>query len=148
MGHINFALDFGDTICLYLHISLSIFFFWRGEKSCHRYVTRAWLHHILKFPYQRVLGGVNKLVHNVCPRVYSSSILIVYCLTSTPIFSTYFICKCINKLFKVRNLIPLFGYFVTVIFHNVRRVLSFERLPIHMFFSWDVVFVFFTKTLC
>ena len=45
-------------------------FFWQGGMSCHRCVTRAWLHHILKFRYQRALWGVI----NGCPCIYSSSI--------------------------------------------------------------------------
>ena len=58
MGHINFV-----CICIYN-------FFWQRGVSCHRCVTRAWLHHILKFRYQRALwGGING-----CPCIYSSSI--------------------------------------------------------------------------
>ena len=61
-------------LSIFAYVSIYIYFFWRGGMSCHRCVTRTWLHHILKFPYQRVLGGENKLIHNVCPRVYSSYI--------------------------------------------------------------------------
>ena len=56
------------------------------------------------------------------------------------LYSISFICKCINRLSKVRNRIPSLGYFITV-FYNVRRVLSFERLPIYLFVltSWEFV---------
>ena len=48
-------------------------------------------------------------------------------------FYISFICKCMNKFFKVKNLIPLFGYFI-IVFFNVRRVLSFQRVPINISF--------------
>ena len=31
MGHINFVLDFGDNICLYLHLYVYIYFFLARE---------------------------------------------------------------------------------------------------------------------
>ena len=72
MGDINFLLDFGDIICLYLYMYIYFLF---SQGGCH--VTIGLLaHDYITFLSSRInacSGGVNKLVHNVCPRVYSSS---------------------------------------------------------------------------
>ena len=55
------------------HYLFEFFFFFnltRGMK-CYRCVTRAWLHHILKFPYQRKLKGVNNINSSWLPCLFS-----------------------------------------------------------------------------